>query len=90
MTFQNVVVGEPICEPWMMFSDTEEEWEKDDKHNTLFTTERFLPRILVECGIVKSANEVRKNKPDLVKTLDTPDFLEIKWGKKRVFIQVGK
>lgn len=87
---QNVVIGKPICEPWLMFSNTQEEWEKSDKKETLFTDERFLPRILIECGIAKSISEVRKNKPDLVKTLDTVDFLEIKWGKKRVFIQVGE
>lgn len=40
--------------------------------------------------MVKSINEVRRNKTDLVKILDTPDFLEIKWGKKRLFIQVGQ
>ena len=87
---QNVVIGEPICEPWLMFSNTPEDWEKDDKNNTLFTEERFLPKILAMCGVVKSINEVRKNKPDLVKTLNNIDFHEIKWGKKRVFIQVGK
>lgn len=45
---------------------------------------------MIECGIVKSVNEVRKNKPEFVKTLDSVDFHEIKWGKKRLFIQVGK
>lgn len=89
MTFQNVVIGNPICEPWMMFSNTPEEWEKNDKNNTLFTEERFLPRILVMCEIAKSVNEVRKNKPNLMISLDKPDFLEVKWGKKRLFVQVG-
>lgn len=85
----NVVIGTPICEPWLMFSNSPEEWINNDMKQTLFTEERFLPKILIECGIAKSVNEVRKNKPDLVKTLDTVDFHEIKWGKKRVFIQVG-
>lgn len=88
--FQNVVIGEPICEPWQMFANTPEDWEDNEKQNTLFTNERFLPKIMIECGIVKSVNEVRKNKPELVKTLDSVDFHEIKWGKKRSFIQVGK
>lgn len=87
---QNIVIGEPLIESWHMFSRTPEEWEKDNKSETLFTNERFLPKLMVECGIVKSINEVRRNKPELMKTLDTPDFLEIKWGKKRLFIQVGK
>lgn len=90
MKFQNVVIGKPICEPWQMFAYNEVDWEENEKNYTLFTEERFLPRILVECGVAKSVNEVRKNKPDLVKTLDTPDFICIKWGKKRLHIQVGE
>lgn len=88
--FQNVVIGEPICEPWQMFTNTYEDWEDNEKKNTLFTNERFLPKVMIECGIVKSVNEVRKNKPELVRTLDSVDFHEIKGGKKRLFIQVGK
>lgn len=89
MKFQNIVIGEPICEPWLMFANTPEDWEENEKKNTLFTDERFLPRILVMCEIAKSVNEVRKNKPDLVKTLDSIDFIEVKWGKKRLFVQIG-
>ena len=75
---QNVVIGEPICESWQMFAYDEKDWEENEKSNTLFTEERFLPKILVMCGVVKSINEVRKNKPDLVKTLDEVDFHQIK------------
>lgn len=89
MRFQNVVIGEPVCEPWQMFAYDKKDWEENEKKNTLFTEERFLPKLLVMCGIAKSINEVRKNKPDLVKTLDEVDFHQIKWGKKRLFIQVG-
>ena len=89
MKFQNVVIGTPVCEPWQMFAYNEVDWEETEKNYTLFTEERFLPRILVMCEIAKSVNEVRKNKPDLVKTLDTVDFIEVKWGKKKIFIQVG-
>jgi len=85
----NIVIGEPVCEPWQMFAYNEDDWIENEEKNTLFTDERFLPKILVLCGIAKSINEVRKNKPDLVKTLDEIDFHEIKWGKKRLFIQVG-
>ena len=86
---QNIVIGEPLIESWHMFSNSEADFEANDKQNTLFTEERFLPKLMVEAGIVKSINEVRRNRPELVKSLDTPDFLEIKWGKKRLFIQVG-
>lgn len=88
--FQNIVIGKPICEPWMIFANDISDWEQNEKKNTLFTEERFLPKILVENGVVKSINEVRKNKPELVITLDKVDFIEVKWGKKRLFIQVGK
>lgn len=87
-TVKNVVVGNPICEPWQMFCNTQAEWE-DTKKDTIFTNERFLPKIMVTCGIAKSINEVRKNKPNLMLVLDKPDFLEVKWGKSRLFIQVG-
>lgn len=87
-TIKEVVVGTPLCEPWQMFCATKDEWEAI-KSGVIFTEERNLARILVLCGIVKSVNEVRRNKPELLKTLDTPDFLEVKWGKSRVFIQVG-
>ena len=87
---QNVVIGEPVCEPWQMFAHDIKDWEENEKKITLFTEERFLPRIMVECGIVKSIGEVRRNKPELVKELKDIDFLEVKWGKKRLYIQVGK
>ena len=45
MKFQNVVIGEPICEPWLMFAYNEVDWEENEKKNTLFTDERFLPRL---------------------------------------------
>ena len=41
-------------------------------------------------GIVKSVSEVRRNKPGLVKELNDYDYLEIKWGKRKLFILVGK
>ena len=90
MVFQNVVVGEPVCKPWLMFGYNEVDWEENEKTYTLFTNERFLPKILVEAGLVKSISEVRRNKPELVRTLDKVDFLEVKWGKRKLFIQVGE
>ena len=38
----------------------------------------------------KSNSEVRKNKPELVKTLDDLDCIDVKWGKKRLYIIVGE
>lgn len=85
---RNIVIGNPVCEPWHMFCKTPEEWE-DTKTDVMFTSERFLPKLMVNAGIVKSVSEVRRNKPELVRTLDKPDFLEISWGKSKMFIQVG-
>ena len=61
-----------------------------EKSNILFTEERYLPRILVAAGIAKSTNEVRKNRPELVKELNEIDFIQLKWGKKFLWIAVGE
>lgn len=86
--FQNVVIGNPVCEPHLMFAHNITDWEENEKQLTLFTTERFLPRIMVQCGLVSSVNEVRRNKPELMTELTNTDFIEVKWGKKRLYIQV--
>lgn len=56
------------------------------------TEERYLPKILVALGIYPSINEIRRNKPELMITLDKIDFVnELKVSKKRkVWIQVGE
>ena len=87
---QNVVIGSLLCEPWHLFANDEKDWEENEKPNTLFTEERYLPRILVAAGIAKSANEVRKNRPELVKELNEVDFIKLKWGKKFLWIAVGE
>lgn len=86
---KDIVIGDTICHPWYMFCNEYNEWDliKDD---VIFTKERFLPKLMVECGIVDSISEVRRNRPELVKTLDKPDFIEVKWGKSRLYIQVGE
>lgn len=73
--FLNVVIGKPLIETWQLISTSEEEF---DKRDTLFTEERFLPAILVEAGVVPSRGEVRCNKPELCKTLDKLDCLQVK------------
>ena len=86
---KDIVIGKPICDPWYMFCNEQNEWD-DIKDNVLFTEERYLPKLMVDCGLVKSISEVRRNKPELVINLDKPDFIEVKWGKSRLYIQVGK
>lgn len=88
--FHNIIIGKPLIESWKLISKTKEEFEKDDKKDTLFTNERFLPAVLVEAGIVPSRGEVRRNKPELCKELKDLDCFWVKWGKQRIFIVVGE
>ena len=88
--FRNIVIGQPLVEPWKLISTSEKEFEQFDARETLFTNERFLPAVLVEAGAVKSRSEVKRNKPELCITLDHPDCFWVKWGKQRIFIIVGE
>ena len=67
-----------------------EDWVKNERSQTYFTDERFLPAVLKEAGIVPSTSEVRRNRPELMITVDKPDCFWVKWGKKRVYIVVGE
>ena len=82
--FHNVIIGSPIVEPKTLIALDDIDWETNEKEKTL-----FLPAIMKEAGIVKSIGEVRKNKPELVFTLNELDCLWIKWGKKFLYIVVG-
>lgn len=87
--FLNVVIGKPLVEPHTLLASSFEDWIHNEQKMTLFTKERNLAKVLVESGIVSSRNEVKRNQPHLDKILDTPDCLEVKWGKKRLYIVVG-
>lgn len=87
---QNIVIGKPLIEPWKLISSSEEEFENFDKRETLFTSKRFLPSILVESGIVKSTSEVKRNKPQMCVELNDIDCIWVKWGKQKVFVIVGE
>lgn len=88
--FHNVVIGNPIVDTKTLLALDERDWEENEKKNTLFTNTRFLPAIMKEAGIVQSTGEVRRNRPELVKTLDNLDCINLKWGKKFLFIVVGE
>lgn len=88
--FHNIVIGKPLVDVWTLISSTEEEFEKFDKKDTLFTEERFLPALLVDAGVVKSRGEVKRNKPELCISLNNLDCIWVKWGKQRLFIIVGE
>lgn len=89
---ENIVIGTPIADPKDMFANSEDDWNAIEKEKTYYTDERFLPRILVDLGLYPSVNEIRRNKPELVKTLDGLDFidgLKIKKNRK-LWILVGE
>lgn len=88
--FHNVVVGKPIVNVSSLLEIDERDWEENEKKNTLFTETRFLPAIMKEAGIVQSTGEVRRNKPELCINLDKLDCINLKWGKKFLFIAVGE
>lgn len=92
MYIENIVIGKPLVEPSSMFAKDEDDWNSVEKEKTYFTEERFLPRILVNIGIYPSVNEIRRNKPELMVTLDKLDFVDcLKVSKKRkVWILVGE
>ena len=88
--FHNVVIGNPIVSASSLLAIDEIDWEENEKEITLFTETRFLPSIMKEAGIVQSTGEVRRNKPELCITLDKLDCINLKWGKKFLFIVVGE
>ena len=92
MYIENIVIGKPGVDLQQLFAADEDDWDRTEKEKTYFTEERFLPRILVDIGIYPSISEIRRNKPQLVVTLDHLDFMdEVKVSKKRkLWIAVGE
>lgn len=92
MYIENIVIGTPIDNPEELLSSSISDWICNEKAKTLFTQETFLPRILVDLGIYKSINEIRRNKPELVLNLTQPDYFDsLKVAKKRwLWIVVGR
>lgn len=89
---ENIVIGTPIADPKDMFASSDDDWNTTEKEKTYYTNERFLPRILVDLGIYPSVNEIRRNKPNLMRSLDGLDFIDgLKVSKKRrLWILVGE
>lgn len=87
--FHNVVIGKLLVPEYQLFASSQQDWEQNEKNDTLYTNTRFLPAVMKEAGIVPSVSEVRRNKPELAVTLDHPDFLTVKWGKHFLFVAVG-
>lgn len=88
---ENIVIGSPLVAPSELLASSLEDWDKNEKDKTYFTDERYLPRILVEIGIYPSVNEIRRNKPELMLTLDGLDFIMLRPKKKvPLWILVGE
>lgn len=88
--FLNVVIGKPLVDPKTLLSLDDLDWKNNEQPQTLFTETRYLPAVMKEAGVVQSTSEVRKNRPDLNISLENPDCLWVKWGKKRLYVIVGE
>lgn len=88
---ENVVIGRPLVSPSEMFSANKADWENTEAEKTYYTNERYLPRILVDLGVYPSISEIKRNKPELVCTLDELDFLILRPKKKiTLWLLVGE
>lgn len=88
---ENIVIGKPLVAPAELFSKNIVDWEIIECYQTYYTEERYLPIILVDLGIYPSVSEIRRNKPELMITLDKPDFIQIRPKKKiPLWILVGE
>lgn len=90
MYIENVVVGKPIYSPEFLFAIDMNDWMKNELEKTHFTNERYLPQIMIDIGLVGSKREVRKNRPELCVSLEEIKFFEVKWGKRKLWVQVGE
>lgn len=88
--FLNVVIGKPLVDPKPLLALDDLDWKNNEQPQTLFTETRYLPAVMKEAGVVQSTSEVRKNRPDLNISLENPDCLWVKWGKKRLYVIVGE
>jgi len=69
-----------------VFAFDERDWTRNEREKTYFTTETFLPKILVDLEISRSTSEIRRNRPELYIKLVKPDFNIIKYGKRKLWI----
>ena len=90
MHIENIIIGKPLVDPSVLLSFNDNDWINNEFHKTTWDNERFLPKLLVKHGFASSNSEIKRNRPDLFKTLDKLDFMEIKIGKKKCWIIVGK
>lgn len=85
---ENIVIGNPICDIPRTFSFDDNDWESSEKEKTYFTDERFLPKILVDIGAYPSISEIRRNKPELMVSLDNIEFIDKLKVKKKLWLWI--
>jgi len=90
MYIENIVIGEPLVRPSELLSCSMSDWIDIEQPKTIYVEERSLAKILVKYELTKSIGELKRNRPDLAITLDKVGFLEIKLGKRRLWIIVGE
>lgn len=86
----NIVVGEPIVALHELLAFNIDDFLDNELQHTFYTTERWLPNILVRIGAMKSKGEIKRNRPDLVVELNDLDCFWVKIGKKKYYIVVGE
>lgn len=86
---ENVVIGHTECDLSELFALNKQDWELNEYEKTVFTKEKYLPKIMVQIGLVKNIGEIKRNKPQYDIVLDKQDFIEVKWGKRKLWICVG-
>jgi len=84
--FENIILEDSEINPVDMLALNSADWELNEIPKTAWVKERFIPRILVDTGIVKSISEVKRNKPELCINIPYNQYLEIKWGKRKFWI----
>lgn len=96
-SFENIVIGYSLVSVDELISSSLDEYVGDDNlsgdiSKTYFTDDRNLARVLKAAGVVPSISEVRRNKPEFLKTFDNyyTDCFWVKWGKKRIYVVVGQ
>ena len=88
---ENIVIGVPLVSAKELLSANDSDWVNVEFEKTIFTNERYLPKILVQLGIYPSISEIKRNKPELMIRLDKVDFINIKPKKKHpLWIVVGE
>ena len=91
MYIENIVIGTPLVSLDILLG-SEQYPQYDYMEVTVIDTERYLPKLLVNHGFISSVSECKRNRKDLILTLDKTDCIEVEFkkAKKKVFIVIGE